>query len=397
MKARWLLLALLSPPQLACETGACRSDFDCGDQAYCDEAGRFCRTDCFIDSDCEMALGCELMDEGCPTLGRVCSDGRCSGGEGILGGKPVGLDDDGADAAPGTGLVFVVDALGIGPPHVGFDLDDACEPDCIDNVLSPLGNHANDALDSGVRTSANLLLVEIAGLTSKYAGRDDAVTLKVYSGLDADAIVGNNFDGQGTVLINRESITADNRARTAVPAKILDHRLVTRASFDLSIPLSVAATIRPTVEFARMNLSFLLAPNQRSFSDGELGGALPARALHRIENPFCRQVTVLCSAAFSDSTLLDLVALTISRRPDVDLDGDGDECVLDRDGDQKIDECCDDIAPGDSCFDGACPRTLPNTDPDDPSSCAVHPDLTDGYSVGLEVSGVVVDVVGLGG
>lgn len=393
--ARLALVSLLPIALLACES-RCETDFDCGDQSYCDESGHFCRTDCYVDADCAMALGCELTDDGCASLGRLCLDGRCQGADVEIGDKPVGLDDDGEDAAPGTGLVFVVDALEIAAPDVGFDLDNRCDPDCIDNVLSPLGNHANPSLSAGVRSSANLLVVEIAGLVDKYAGRDDAVTLKIYSGIDADALVSNNFDGQGTVLIDRDSLTADNRPRTMARARIRNHQLITDESFDLEIQLSVAATIRPTVEFARMRFSFLISPNERSFSNGVLGGALPARALHGIENPYCGQVSVLCSASFADSSLLDLVALTISGMPDVDLDGDGAECAVDQDGDQAIDLCCDAVAPGDACFDTACAVTVPRVDPDDASSCADHREFADGYSVGMRVSGVVTEVVGIG-
>ncbi len=289
--------------------------------------------------------------------------------------------------------MFVVDALEIGTSYVGFDLDARCDPDCVDNALTALGRYANPTLQSGLRHASDLLVFEVYGIDEDFAGDDDAVTLAVYRGLDADDDRSNNFDGAGRLLLDRASLTADGVARTQVRARISDHRLTTHVPFDAEIAMTLGLTMRPAIPLKRAGVSFDLATDGSRFQDGVLGGAVPAEELFALEDSFCKTVSPRCPAPIFDPTLLDFVVQLFGTQPDIDLDADGAECVLDGDGDGKIDVCCDAVTDG-RCSP-TCANTAPAVDAADPGSCVRHAGMADGYSVGLEVTGVAATIVGI--
>jgi len=134
--------------------------------------------------------------------------------------------------------------------------------------------------------------------------------------------------------------------------------------------------------------------------EGLLGGAVPINTLAQTENPYCKTVSPRCPVQFTDSTLIDLVSTLLGPRPDVDLDFDGLECARDTDGDGAIDLCCDGDGSNDTCAGGAfgtCPgATVDPIDPAKPASCALHPKVADGYSVGITFTAVRAFIVGVG-
>lgn len=309
----------------------------------------------------------------------------------VPGGCAPPVDDGGRDDPPGSGRVYVVDTLAIGEPEVGFDVDERCQPDCVDNALTGLGRFANPTLQSGVQFSHDVLLFEVLGIDEGFAGDDDAVTLAVYRGLDVDDDRTNNFDGAGRLLLDRTSLTTDGLARTRVPAKIRDGRLATEVPFDAAITMSLSLMQRPALPFREVRVAFDL--DRDTFANGVLGGAVPAEALFALEEPFCKTVSARCPAPIFDPTLLDFVAQTLGGQPDIDLDGDGAECVVDGDGDGKLDVCCDALPDG--FCSPMCANQAPPLDAANPASCVGHEAIADGYSIGLEVTGVAATIVGV--
>lgn len=364
----------------------CNTDFECGAQSYCDLAVSACTTDCYVDDDCYHPIGCEATDDGCAPIGTLCRDGRCVG-DPTKGDIKIGVADDGWAASVGEGALFLVEDLQIGETGVGFDLDERCAPNCVDNILSPLAQHANPHLGQGIRGQSTRLLIEVAGVIDEYRGRDDAVTLKIY-----DA----SMRSDGAVLIQRTSIDENNQARVRVRARIRDHRLLTDDKFDMALTLSISGDQRPTVQFDRATVAMVLPAGLRRFENGVLGASIRASSLHAIENPYCRQAGPLCSAVFPASTLLDLVATSIARRPDIDVDGDGAECLIDTDGNQTIDLCCDELPSYAHCNITTCPNPVTAVS-QDPSSCALSSQVADGYSIGMALSGEAVVPAGIGG
>ena len=88
--------------------------------------------------------------------------------------------------------------------------------------------------------------------------------------------------------------------------------------------------------------------------------------------------------------MLDYVSIFLGGRPDVDVDFDGLECVLDTDGDGLVDRCCD----GGSTCSATCANPVPPVDPANPGSCAWAPQMADAYSIALEFTAVRAEIVG---
>jgi hypothetical protein len=98
--------------------------------------------------------------------------------------------------------------------------------------------------------------------------------------------------------------------------------------------------------------------------------------------------------------LIDLVATLLRPAPDIDLDLplDGIECVLDTNGDGRIDRCCDGNGSG-VCAnpDSTCIRAeIEPVREGEASSCALSPRMADGYSVAITFTAVGARVVGFG-
>jgi hypothetical protein len=127
---------------------------------------------------------------------------------------------------------------------------------------------------------------------------------------------------------------------------------------------------------------------------------VPIQTLAQTENPYCKTVSPRCTVQFTDSTLIDLVATLLRPEPDIDLDipQDGIECVIDTDGDGRIDRCCDGNGAG-LCHSGpdcgAQPPIMAVRE-DEPSSCALSNQMADGYSVAITFTAVESKVVGFG-
>ncbi|MCC7384507.1 MAG: hypothetical protein IT384_21850 [Deltaproteobacteria bacterium] len=398
------LLLLASAPGCALP---CLTSMECGEGAFC-RAGT-CSTECLTDNDCSHPPECQDNPTSCTPRGLRCNAvGRCvgralprdpepEGPPGPEAGLEVG-EIDGWDDPPGTGRVFVLDALQIAPQDRGFDVDGRCRGpgDCIDNSLWQLGRLGNDQIRQGLLGGETLLLLEIAGLDEPFRGDDRLVTVKLYGAGDADHpfLPANNFQplpGESTCcrfLINPQSLDTAGQARSRSPARIRRGQLAAIIAMDLSFTLTVGVPPHPEIVVRRAIISGQLSAGLTRFQGGLLGGAVPVGTLARIENPYCKTLNNLCSRQLPDSTLIDLIAGLL--QPDIDLDHDGLESVVGG-ASGRIEACYD------GCIGWSCtgPR-VPPQDPAQPQSCALDTRLADGYSVALSFSGRSATVEGIG-
>lgn len=404
-----------------CQT-RCLTNFECGDGSYCSALGR-CETDCFTNLDCRQPAECDDNPSVCQPRGFRCnSSGRCVGSflpprdeRTQEPGPDMGTPDElqGWDEDPGFGRAFIVNAIAIAGQDRGFDIDGNCAPDdsgCIDNILWQLGELGNDQIRQGLLGGESLLLVELAGLDDPYKGEDESLTVKIYGARDADDpfFPANNFKvppGHTTCCefkINPQSITGPPpQARARAPARIEHGRLFSLAPVPIQFTLTVGVPPHPEIRLEKVLISGRVPSNLKEFSEGLLGGAVPINTLAQTENPYCKTVSPRCTVQFTDSTLIDLVSTLLRPEPDIDLDVplDGIECVLDTDGDGRIDRCCDGNGFG-SCRDPSyeCSRQPPvlAVESDRPWTCALNPKIADGYSVAITFTAVASTIVGVG-
>ena len=411
-----VLVGVIAGP--GCQT-RCFNAFDCGPGSFCSVEGR-CETECFTDENCREPVECIDNPAGCRPKGLICNaQGKCTGNYRLSDNGPVRdvnvreipAEIDGWDDPPGTGAAFIINRLAVASEGRGFDVDGECGDDgCVDNYLWSLGDFANDQIQQGLDNGQSLLLVELAGLDQPFVGNDRSLSLKVYSALDADSIffAGNNFqpaDGQSGCCefrINPKSLGGFPRvARARAPAEIDGGRIRSLLPVTVDFVLAVGSQPHPEVRLERVKISGRVTSDLQKFSDGLLGGAVPVNNLAQIENPYCITESARCPRRFNrGSTMMDLVSFMLSPRPDIDLDGDGLECVFDTDGDSSIDTCCNgDSGGGDACpVDGRCPTDpiLPLVSGRPDWQCALNPNIADGYSLAFTFTAVAASIVGIG-
>jgi hypothetical protein len=403
-----------------CQT-RCFNNFDCGERSYCSPLGR-CETECFTDIDCRHPPECEDNTICQPRGFRCNSVGRCVGTFDIPRIDRVAAPDEddyvpgvieGWDESPGFGRAFIVNQIAIAGQDRGFDIDGNCGADdsgCIDNILWQLGELGNDQIRQGLLGGESLLLLELAGLDTPFEGDDRSMTVKIYGARDADDpfFPANNFKvppGHTTCCefkINPQSITGvPPQARARAPAKIERGRLFSLAPVPIQFTLTVGVPPHPEIRLEKVLLSGRVPPSLKEFAEGLLGGAVPINTLAQTENPYCKTVSPRCTVQFTDSTLIDLVSTLLRPEPDIDLDvpTDGIECVLDTDGDGRIDRCCDGNGLGGKCADstGKCTKAeVPAIVANEPWTCALNPKIADGYSVAITFTAVAATIVGVG-
>lgn len=396
---RILFLALV----LAALGSGCTEDCalsGCPAGTYCSEDG--CYADCYFDEDC-YAYACDPAVERCSAAPRCDATGRCtsapipsSGGSSEAIFPPHGWDDP-----PGAGLAFVLDQIAVADAGTGADIDGRCPTlrGCVDNALAPVGLLVNDQLRQ-LLLGETTIIVEIAGLAPDFRGFDESVTVKIYGVEDADdpPFPANNFrapPGSASCcefIAPRTAVDANGHVLARIPARIQGYRIVSTEPADIAVQLASCPEIW---RIARATFAGRLAPTLDRLDDGVLSGVFRSRDLEPIPNPYC-QGGLSSRCPFAQATDLGALARAAgSSQVDIDLDGDGRECVYDLDGDGRIDLCCDgvgnDVCPvGDATICGA-DRIAP-LDDDDPSSCLRSPRMGDGHSIAFAVSGVAARV-----
>ncbi|MEM1025884.1 MAG: hypothetical protein AAGD10_18195 [Myxococcota bacterium] len=405
-----VLLTFCAASISACQL-RCENSFDCGEGSFC-SSGR-CETECFTDQDCREPPECRDNPTACRPKGLSCSGlGRCVGGivtpnTGFtpgLEGEFMGIID-GFDALPGSGSAFIVDELQLAETGVGFDIDGECdELGCIDNEIGAIGQLSNRQIGQGIRAGESLLLIELAGLEDPYQGNERSMTVKVYGGSDADvpANPSNNFEPSVEggdcceFRVNPQSLVGTPpQAGARSPAQIVRGRLESLAPVPVQVVITLGTPPHPELRIARTRLKAVVPADLNRITQGLLGGAVPIRALAGIENPYCRAGdSAMCpSTAPEGSTLADLAAVFAGVRADIDLDGDGGECLYISPATGVVETCC-------NAVEGVCPFTGPQCAssvgvPTGLDSCAQNPEMADGYSVGIRFTGVAANIVGV--
>ncbi len=358
----------------------------------------------FVDTSCddttcgEPCVLCDASVATCPSIEGQCDlFGACVSKSQQSQCTPLdGWNDD-----PASGPVFVISGLELAEASYGFDIDGQCtSTGCIDNVLWPLGPVLNDVIRQGLLGGEGRTLVELAGLTTPYGGDDDSMTIKVYEAVDADdpRIPANDFaplPGQSECCqfkIAAQSLSDfPPQARARAPARVERGRLRSMAPLPLRITLNIGPILNSQLRVERTLVSARVPSILDIIDDGLFGGAVSATSLAQMDNPACPRDIEDCPNPEVPSSLLDLVRRIATPQPDVDLDGDGLECLLDTDGDGRIDRCCD--GEEDAC--GRCTWVVPPIDPAHPESCALHPKIADGYSVAFAFTAVRAEIVGV--
>lgn len=299
---------------------------------------------------------------------------------------------EGWDAPPGSGLPFIVSALAISGPHRGYDVDGRCDGpsgECVDNVMWPVGNIVNDQIRQGLLGGETLLLIEVAGVDQPYTGNDDSVTVKIYGARDADDpfFPANNFSIPAgdtrccEYKLNPQSLDSTlSQARTRMPARIRNGRLSTLQTSDLTFVLTVGVPPHPELRIRQASLTASLPVGLGTLDDVILAGALTPSA---IAEPWFQSFGP-DEQPIRLRALLDYIAFAVPL--DIDLDTDGLETVTATEG-GFVQGCTDGCGP-------SCP--IAPTRAGEPSSCVYAPELADGFSIGLDLSGVRASVVGVG-
>jgi hypothetical protein len=307
----------------------------------------------------------------------------------------------GWDDPPASGHMFVIDELKIAEsPDIGFSVDGKCRVDghCAENAFAPIGQLGNDQVRQGLLGAETLILMELAGVDEPFTGDDPEITVKFYRGMDADASLANNFMipmGETSCcrfLVDISSVDGDPpQARSRLPAKIEQGQLKSTSAIPIEFLLTIGVPPYPAMRIehallsARVSADIDSPPPVAKLHDGLLGGAVPVRTLAGTENPYCKTVSdPLCPALIPESTLIDLaVALA---QPDIDLDADNDLDSLKRDvlGNGRVDKCVHLGADINPIASG------------DPWTCALAPEMRDGFSIAIELEAVGATVLGFG-
>lgn len=354
---------------------------------------------------------CERGEAGCATPMGYCDSAGFCRPEIDLACVDIG-EPEGWTQRPGTGQAFVVNRFAIADRDRGFDIDGICSEaeGCVDNRLWRLGELMNDQIRQSYLGGENLILFEIAGLPEDYRGDAASVTTKIYEARDADDpyFPANNFKippGHTTCcefLIASASLAGTPpQAHSRAPGRIERGRLRTLAPVPIQIPFILPYLFEgtppyPQLRMERALLSARVPSGQEELEDGLIGATLSMNALASTPDPFCQTVSPRCPIERVGNTMADLVVSLVGPATDVDLDGDGLECTHDLDGDGRIDLCCDGVGDAIACNSNGCTGSaVPPIDPVRPHTCALAPEMADGYSIAFEFTAVPATVVGI--
>jgi hypothetical protein len=306
-------------------------------------------------------------------------------------------DPASAQAPLGSGRVFALNSWRFAEAGQGLEEGTSCgaaDP-CSENLLGYLGVLRNHQIRQEVLGGALLQLVELVGLDTTH-GRDPQWVLKSYLARDADDPIspGNNFrhvpglEGCCEFLAAPRSLEA-GQAR-AVAGAVFDEGLAITAE-DSTYELVLEIEDDPfgsVLTISKVRWRFWLHSDPPTI-EGRLTGVASISELAAEPYVSCRW-SANCGWG-SAVTWLDHIATRVG--PDRDLDGDGLESVYDVDGDGLIDRCCD----GPREPDGACRpgEEVPAVWLEDPGSCALQPEMADGYSLTMAFGGVPAQLVGV--
>ncbi len=284
---------------------------------------------------------------------------------------------DSADAAPVDGLESlcpvppgrsqILSRMEILPPDQGFDLDG---DEVIDNELSNMPASALETLDQAFHESISvgelMLLFHVSNWTNPPTATDPDIVFDVFTGIDADvpADASNNISGVGRFYVRVSEFDLDCNSNTSADQASLEDYVLSATRSRWAFELSVGTG---TMEFDDAILEMTFAPDFSS-TTSLFGATMSLCSLSAMPFPGDTPGTVL-DAFVNDPTFADLTV-------DMDMDGDGFEKVI---GDGVTVLQCED---GDGTI-------IPGRD------CACHPEIADGYSVGIRMESVSAFILGV--
>ena len=274
--------------------------------------------------------------------------------------EPTGWDDP-----PGTGLLFVVDSITADPHDI--------------SGLSPIAGLIETNLRQRLVVGQALFLVEISGLELPYRGQDSDLTLKVYQGIDADdpPFPANNFGippGEtsccGFKIDPRSLAGLPPQARSRMRGRISQGHFRTLVAANLE-----GLEILPTGGLADADITFDLPASTDSLSFGRIRGAV-------------RPIS-LASIMVGDTSWLDQVVAAAPPDVDLSIPSNGlDRYVLGANG--RVAQCQQ------ACGTDGCLREILGFDPAAPWTCALRPEMEDGFTATFRFHAVPAHVVGVG-
>ena len=419
LKPSVLLITLTALLSVGCRV-RCERNLDCPDDQFCNIGQGRCETECFTNLDCTNPPECHGATDVCSPKGLLCSSrGQCL--RDPLDDRPqkereqtVIAESEGWQDPPATGPVFVLSQLAIGGPNVGFDLDRSVfGGPGINNILSSLTAQSlglEETLNRAVLGGQSVIIFEVAGLDDPYTGDDPSVTVKIYSGRDADdpPNPSNNFrpvpgrSGCCEFIIDPNSLQLERvdgvdlpQARVRVAAQIVGGALTTRQPTNFNLTLGVGSRPPyPNVQMGLVHVYAELPAALDALNQGVFGGALKANSLARLVNPFCST----SQDPTCPPTMLGMLRSATNSNPDIDLDGDGQECTITDPLTGAVGRCCDGAGPGTTCgltVTTCAAEEIEPAIPDNPASCAQRTEFADGYSAALRFTAVRASVVGI--
>lgn len=273
---------------------------------------------------------------------------------------------------PGDAYVLPVDPhdafVHPGAPFGPAMVLDSLELQIAAGGLGPFAGVVNPDIRDSLDLGELLLVIEFLDLASTTGVINDPdLTLVLYRAADADGDLGNNFTGAGQFYVDMDTATV-------IPgASIVNGALLVPAGtfgyLSVLIPgLGELVIINPEISFQVTN-------DFAGLTDGEILGAVPSRTLDLLPN----------QTGFGNptGTVLDLLAASIfGVQPDVDVDGDGEL------------ETYEDQSPGSPAIDESISICYDYFGVFDDDDCPQYPEIWDGYSIGLDFTGVPCTIVG---
>jgi hypothetical protein len=298
--------------------------------------------------------------------------------------------DDGYDAPPLSGPVFALERFAVANPQLG------CPQACFGNRLTRLLEAGLDyeQLCKPLLGDHLGVLIELAGLPAVIdTATTTLVTLKVYAATgNAKPYCSDPLDARtfsSPVVVDASSLHA-GQAKARIRSRIEDGRFVPMSTTMLALG-KIPTSTRP-LEIEQVRIYADLSEHLSRDGVVRIRGGVISGVVSVNTTASARSVLYDADGRPSLVSWLDLLATRAFLQPDIDVDGDGLECVAEANLDEGVSRCCDGNG-SDRCMnvENAClAAEIPADDPRVPWTCAVSEKMADAYSVALVFSAVPI-------
>ena len=327
-----------------------------------------CPTNCDDANTCtdDVLIGAGTCTAACQhtTLANCCGNDIVEGNEVCDDGNQADLDGCSHDCLPER--AFAVESLVVPGVGVGCDLTG---DGVVDNALSGAMNDAARAAYNDVVNRQDLqactyaLLLVLRGADPQTPSAPLQWMLQLGEGSESPPMPSGYFSGQERFLILRDGLDASGRPLQVFDASIGPPLVFPADGVKFALPFCLDAAGRVLMEYRRVNITGTIAGDP-----AQLTGRFCAV---RTIGTWSRFRNVLQPVPLGNTTLLDVIVTGLNAfnyrvtptQPDIDLDGDGLEHLMDTDGDGRVDRCIDGNG---TIIDG--------------TDCPLDPRMADGYS-----------------